>query len=183
MKFNKHGKRLASIIAGTLAVILVLSIIMPATNVSAVKNKQIKGLVFWGTSGLSRLYGDTYQEAYNETGSRTGAQEVVNDHIWTTYHTATGGGYGYLNLGKFTQHTVSDAPNYAILADWHPGWSASNPADLRVSSGQGSFIGDTAAQYWDFVGGDGTPPADITVTIQHGAGGLTSIHSTPNHGS
>ena len=174
MKFNKRGKTIVSIIASTLAVILVLSIIMPATNVSAVKNKQIDGMVFWGTSGLSRLYGDMVIEDYNEGASRTGNSEV-NQHIWTTYHTSTGGGYGYLNLGKFTQHTVSDAPNYAILADWHPGWSASNPADLRVSAGQGSFIGDTQAQYWDFSGGANTQPADITVTVNGGGGGLQSL--------
>lgn len=173
------GKYVVAAAAGTLAAVLLTVALMPAKT-SAVKNEQVDGMVFWGTSNMSRLYGDMMREKYNEAGDRTGDMEV-DQHVWASYHSADGSGYDYLNLGKFTQYTVNDASEYAILADWHSGWSATNPNDLRVSSGQSSVIGDTESQYWNFDStGFAGKPADETVDVQGGSGGITSIYNGIN---
>lgn len=172
----KHKRYLAAAVAGVVTAVALVFVLSP-TRTSAVKNEQVDGMVFWGTSNMARMYRDMYQEEYNAGATRTGAEEV-DQHVWTSFHTTDGSGYDYLNLGQFVNYTVADAPGYAVLADWHSGWSATNTNDLRVSAGQGSVIGDTESQYWDFETTDvAGKPKDETVSIQSGSGGLTSIYN------
>ena len=83
-------------------------------SIPADASSKVDGLIFWGTSNVSRLYGDLCNEVYSD--SRDG-QEEADQHIWTSFHSADGAGYDYLNVGKFANYTVSDAPDYAVLAD------------------------------------------------------------------
>lgn len=156
------GLRRKCVLAGMAGVLtaLIAAGIHPV-SVEAVKNEQVDGMVFWGTSAMSRLYGDLNREVYNEEGSRTGSSEA-DQHVWASYHSTDGSGYDYLNYGQFVNYTVDDAPEWASLG--------------RVSAGQSSLIGDTSPQYWDFsntsLSGE---PGVSSIDVDGGGGGLTSI--------
>ena len=154
---TKIGQRVVALLLATLCFITIL----PVHNVAKADDsrKTIEGLVIWGTSGVSRMYGDLYGAKFGTgSGDSTGlGMYNALQHEWASYHSASvdfedpdseysvdplGGGYDYLNLGKFTNYWVqgeSGALPYAVLADDHKGWSASNKNDLRVSSGQTSY--------------------------------------------
>lgn len=140
-------------------------------SIPADASSKVDGLIFWGTSNVSRLYGDLCNEVYSD--SRYG-QEEADQHIWTSFHSAGGAGYDYLNAGKFANYTVSDAPDYAVLADWYSGWSTSNTDDLRISAGQRSLSGAVKPSYWSFTG-DGTSAPSVVPAQVDLSGSVMSV--------
>ena len=161
---TKLGQRLVAILLSALLLISVLPVDALAVREDGRDDsvKTIEGLVFWGTSNVSRMYGDVYSAVFGMSSSSNSGSFDVMQHEWASYHSTStsisasphaslGGGYGYLNLGKFSNYTVADAPNYAILRNDHEGWNPYEVSDLRVSSGQTSYYASS------YVGG-GTNP-------------------------
>lgn len=140
---SKHGEYVAMAVALLLAIVIVLGLVSPILSlvkpaqVEAVKNRQVDGMILWGTSGMSRLYGDLWVEKFEEDDSRF-AKHEANQHLWASYHDESGAGYGYFDNGKWGSNyqTVVDAPSYAVLANARGGWSHNNTNDLRVSDKQ-----------------------------------------------
>ena len=163
-KMTKLGQRMVAILLSALLLISALPVTAFAVREDGRDDsvKTIEGLVFWGTSNVSRMYGDIYSAVFGESASERSGQFDVMQHEWASYHStqtsisanphgSMGGGYEYLNLGKFSNYTVADAPDYAVLRNDHKDWDPYNTEDLRVSSGQTSYYGSSYV-------GDGTNP-------------------------
>ena len=149
---TKFGQRAVAILLSALLFVSALPV-----NAFAVKEdgrddsvKTIEGLVFWGTSNVSRMYGDLYTAVLGTSAELNSGRFDVMEHEWASYHSTSksigetphnslGGGYDYLNLGKFSNYTVEDAPDYAVLRNAYQDWDPSNEGDLRVSNGQTSY--------------------------------------------
>lgn len=181
----KFGQRVVALLLSALLLVSVLPLEAAKADDST---KTIEGLVIWGTSGVSRMYGDLYGAAFGEgnTSSSLGMYDAMQ-HEWASYHSSLktfedtpvsplGGDYGYLNLGKFSNYTVADAPDYAILRNAYDGWSGSNASDLRVSKGQTSYY---ASQTVGSAGWREGAIKSLRESITHGVLGSGSHISDP----
>ena len=111
-KMTKLGQRLVAILLSALLLISVLPVDALAVREDGRDDsvKTIEGLVFWGTSNVSRMYGDVYSAVFGMSSSSNSGSFDVMQHEWASYHSTStsisasphaslGGGYGYLNLG------------------------------------------------------------------------------------
>ena len=175
---TKFGQR---VVATLLSALLFISV-LPIEPAKADSKKLMDGFVFWGTSGISRLYGDLYGSLFGDGEQRKGKHDA-EQHEWATYHSTEqsfqdtitsplGGDYGYLNLGQFRYYTVADAPSYAVLSNDHDGWSRYNTSDLRVSKNQSWLRPDRD-------GGDDSLVGSLRNTIEAGILGKNTHKSDP----